>query len=221
MTSHALCLAALRAALPADQGCLSRRDAGAAVALDPPFDPHEQVGPHGLRAGIAAPDATGQAGRKKQADRGEDQDAGQVVDFLGPDLDEEEIAALMVQIDQHGLVRRAGAAVPAHPGQDIVKAEQTGQGGPFDPAEAAADLAGIDLGPAGVKVQRPRRAGRGGRRLLFANRKDIRRVAEFLRRAATVPGHDLSPSARAPAGACSQIAGDRGPVYSPPPRAWT
>ena len=46
------------------------------VALDQPLHPEEQVGPDGLRAGEAAPDAAEQGGRQEQAEGRENQHAG-------------------------------------------------------------------------------------------------------------------------------------------------
>src|SRR5690348_8217296 len=66
-------------------------DTVAPVAFDQTLNPHEQVGPDRLRAGIAAPDAAEQRCRQEKADGGHDQDAGQEVDLLRPDLDKKEI----------------------------------------------------------------------------------------------------------------------------------
>ena len=65
----------------------------AAVAFDPALDGVEQIGPYRLRAQIAAPDAAAEGVHQEQRDRGEDQQAGEVVDLLRPQLDEEEIEA--------------------------------------------------------------------------------------------------------------------------------
>ena len=126
-------------------------DARVAVALDPALDHHEEVGPHRLRAGIAAPDAPGQAGHEEQADGGQDEQAGQVVDLLRPDLDEEEIGAPVGQVDQHGLVGHARAPVPAHPGQDVVDGEEHAECRPLDLAEGACDALRIDAHAVGVE----------------------------------------------------------------------
>ena len=84
----------------------------------------EKVGPHRLRAQIAAPDAAGDRVHQEQRHGGEDQKAGEVIDFLRPELDEEEIEAAVRKIDQHRLVRQVRAAVPAHEGQKIIDAER-------------------------------------------------------------------------------------------------
>ena len=81
----------------------------AAVAFDQRSIGEEQIGPHRLRAEIAAPDAAGDRVHQEQRHRREDQQAGEVVDFLRPDLDEEEIEAAVGEIDQH---RLAGAFGP-------------------------------------------------------------------------------------------------------------
>ena len=84
-----------------------------AVAFDQALDPHEEIGPHRLRAGVAAPDAAEQAGDQEQRDRAHDQQAGQVVDVLRPELEIEEVEALVPDRQQHrlvGLVRRRDAS---------------------------------------------------------------------------------------------------------------
>ena len=81
----------------------------APVALDQPLDGIEQIGPDRLRAEIAAPDAAAHGVHQEQRQRSDDQQAGEVIDFLRPQLDEEEIEAAVRQIDQHRLVRRAQA----------------------------------------------------------------------------------------------------------------
>ena len=46
-------------------------DAGVAISFDATLDPHVEVGPHGLWAGVATPDPSGEAGDKKKAESGE------------------------------------------------------------------------------------------------------------------------------------------------------
>ncbi len=134
----------------------------AAVALDQALDGLEQVGPHRLRAEIAAPDAAGDRVHQEQRHRRQDQQAGEVVDFLRPDLDEEEIEAPVREVDQHRLVRRVGAAVPAHERQQVIDAEGDDQHHPFDLAERAVHALRIDL--AARRVERDLVLGRLRRR---------------------------------------------------------
>ena len=124
-----------------------------AVALDQALDQHEQVGPDGLRTGVAAPDPAEQRRGEEQAEGGEDQEAGDEVDFLRPDDDVEEPAAPPVEVDQDRLVGRAGAAVPAQPRHEIVDAEQQDERQPLDPPPGAGDGARIDLDAGGVERQ--------------------------------------------------------------------
>ena len=72
----------------------------AAVTFDPALDGLEQVGPHRLRAEIAAPDAAGDRVHQEQGQRGKDQEAGEIIDLLRPELDEEEIEPAVRQVDQ-------------------------------------------------------------------------------------------------------------------------
>jgi hypothetical protein len=114
-------------------------DLRVAVAIDPALHPHVEVGPHRLRAEIAAPDATGGRGDQEQADTGHDQQAGDVIEFLRPDLDPEKEEPPVRQIDQNRLVGRELAAVPAHPGQQVVDGEREPQNSPFHRPEPALD----------------------------------------------------------------------------------
>src|SRR5262249_56916082 len=49
------------------------------------------------------------------------------------------------EVDQHGLIRRAEAAVPAHEWQEVVDAEADAHQRPFDAAEGAGDLLRVHL----------------------------------------------------------------------------
>lgn len=117
----------------------------ATVAFDQTLHRIEQVGPDGLRTQVAAPDPAGQRIHQEQHHRGEDQQAGEVVDLLRPDLDEEEVEAAAREIDQNRLVGRVRSTVPAHEGQQVVDAEREGHDGPLDRPEPALDLLRIDL----------------------------------------------------------------------------
>ena len=117
----------------------------APVALDPALDRIEQIGPHRLRAEIAAPDAAADRVHQEQRDRGDDQQPGEVIDLLRPQLDEEEIEAAVRQIDQHRLVGRAEPAIPAHERQQVIDAEAERHQAPFDAAEGSGNALRIDL----------------------------------------------------------------------------
>ena len=139
----------------ADLGGAPRRrvelDAVAAVALDEPLDPQEEIGPHRLRAEIAAPDAAEQRVRQEQRERGENEQAGEVIDFLRPDFDEEEVEARVREIDQHRLMRLVRPAIPAHERQEVVDAEADEQQAPLQAAKRPADLLRIDFRRRGVE----------------------------------------------------------------------
>ena len=117
----------------------------AAIALDQALDGVEQIGPYGLRTEIAAPDAAADRIHQEQRDGGEDQQPGEVIDFLRPQLDEEEIEAAVGEIDQHRLVGRAEAAIPAHERQQVIDAEAERHQPPFDAAECPGDALRIDF----------------------------------------------------------------------------
>src|SRR5207247_6088617 len=93
--------------------------ARAAIALDQALDGVEQIRPDRLRTEIAAPDPAADRVHQEQRDGGDDQEAGKIVDFLWPQLDEEEIETPVGKVDQHRLIGRAEAAIPAYEGQEI------------------------------------------------------------------------------------------------------
>ena len=115
------------------------------VSLDPALDGIEQVGPDGLRAEIAAPDPAGDGVHEEEDQGRQHEEAGDVIDLLWPDFDEEEIEPAVGEIDQDGLIRRIGAAIPADEGQKVVDAEGDGEHDPFDRAIAALHGLGVDL----------------------------------------------------------------------------
>ena len=121
--------------------CAPRRgvelDTGVAVALDLALHPDVEVGPHRLRAGVAAPGAAEEGGDEEQPDAGHDEQARDVIEFLRPDLDEEEIEAAVGHVDEDGLVRRVARPRPAQPGRDIVDAEEDDHHRPLEAAEPA------------------------------------------------------------------------------------
>src|SRR5439155_14373955 len=91
----------------------------AAVALDHALDGIEQIGPDRLRAEITAPDATADSVHQEQRQGSYDQQPSEVIDFLRPQLDEEEIEAAVRQVDQHRLVWRTQTAIPSHEWQQV------------------------------------------------------------------------------------------------------
>ena len=106
---------------------------------------HEQIGPDGLRAGVAAPDAADHTGDQEQRDRAQDQQAGKQPDVLRPELQVEEVKPFVIQVQQHGLVRLVRPAVPAQPGQQVIERQAAGQYCPFRPAHPA--LHGLRVDP--------------------------------------------------------------------------
>src|SRR5690606_36380965 len=105
--------------------------------FDGALDNEIKINPDGLRAGIAAPGAARDGGYEKQAKARHDEQAGDVVEFLRPDFDEEEIEAAIGKIDQHRLIRRIGAAIPAQPWRQIVAAERNEHDNPLEAPELA------------------------------------------------------------------------------------
>ena len=150
----------------------------AAVAFGEPLDGEEQIGPHRLRAEIAAPDPAGDRVHQEQHDRGHDQQAGDVIDLLRPDLDEEEIEPPVGEIDQHRLRGRVRTAIPAHERQQIIDAQGDQQHRPFDAAEGAVHALRINLAP--WRIERGIVTGRLG--AYFGRRYQSRQIGRRGRR---------------------------------------
>ena len=155
MPSQIACFAALRHAASRLNGAGIPLHPFVAVTFDQPLDPHEQVGPHGLRAGVAAPHAAEQTGHQEQPDRGHDQQAGQIVDVLRPEFQIEEIEPLMEQVEQHRLVGLGHAAMPAQPWQQVIQAEAEDQHRPLEPPHRAVHRFRIDPHAVGVEMFAP------------------------------------------------------------------
>ena len=99
----------------------------------------EQVGPHGLRAGIAAPCASHGAGDEEQPDTRHDEQARDEIEFVRPDLDAEHVEAAVGEIDQHRLIGRIGSTLPADPRRDVIDRQRDDHDQPFEPAERTVD----------------------------------------------------------------------------------
>jgi hypothetical protein len=117
----------------------------ATIALDPALDGQEEIGPHRLRAEIAAPDPAGDRVHQEQGHGGHDQQAGEVVDLLRPELDEEEVESALRQVHQHRLVGGGEPAVPPHEWQRVVDPERDQEQDPFDPAIGPVHALRIDF----------------------------------------------------------------------------
>jgi hypothetical protein len=128
-----------------------------AVALRPALNHEEEVGPHGLRACIAAPGPSYDGGNEKQSDPRHDEKSGHIVEFLRPYLDKEEVEAAMCKIDQDGLVRRIRTTIPSQPRCDIINAKGHGHDQPFEPAEVAGSTPGVDLRARSIELHALRR----------------------------------------------------------------
>ena len=126
-------------------------DAGIAVALDPAFDKDEQIGPDRLRAGITTPHTPQSRGKQKQPKPRHDQQTGDEIEFMGPDLDPEEIEPPMRQIDQHRLIRQVGPAVPPQPRGEIIYPQRNGHDTPLKAAEEPVDAARKNRHSRGIK----------------------------------------------------------------------
>src|SRR5690606_20709065 len=85
--------------------------AGVALALGDPLGPHEDPGPDGLRAGVAAPDTTREGGDEEQAEGADDQQKGQQEEVLRLEGCAEDVELAGRQVPQDCL-----AAIDVQPG---------------------------------------------------------------------------------------------------------
>jgi hypothetical protein len=113
-----------------------------AVALDPALHREEEVGPHRLRTGIAAPDPAERRGEQEEAEARHDQKARDEVELVRPDLDPEEEEPPVRKVQKHRLVGQVGAAVEPDPGRDIVDAQGDDHDDPLEVPERARDPLG-------------------------------------------------------------------------------
>ena len=139
MRSQVRCVPPRRQALLNDQGALSSLMRALRSPCQRALGQDHEVGPHRLRAGIAAPDAARHRRDEEQRQRREHQDAGDVVEFLRPDFEPEEIEPLVGEIEQEGLIGQAGPAVQSDPRQAVIDAQRHDHDRPFDIAELAPD----------------------------------------------------------------------------------
>ena len=91
MASQTSVLAALAPGLVERQRRGVEPHAGVAVALEQALDDDVEVGPDRLRAGVAAPEPAEQGGGQEQGQGRHHQQAGDEIDLLRPQLDEEEV----------------------------------------------------------------------------------------------------------------------------------
>src|SRR5450830_315866 len=128
-------------------GRLVELDALVAVAFGDLFTPHEDPGPDALRAGIAAPDPPGIDGDEEQAEGGDDQQAREQDEVLGPEGRAEDEELALRQVPPHGLV-----TAPAQPHGTEVQQEQAGTTHHPQVAEQAGEGTGVDFLSRSVEV---------------------------------------------------------------------
>src|SRR5574343_1091005 len=133
-------LGTLDAQLAGVERRLVELDAGAAVAFDPVFHPHENLRVDRLRAGVAAEQPAGDGGDQEQRVGRDDQQGGEVDDVLRPENDPEDVELAFDQVQQDGL-----ATVPDQPGADVEQHLREDDQGDPPVVEMAADTLGVDF----------------------------------------------------------------------------
>ncbi len=126
---------------------LVQLDALVAVAFGDLLAPHVDPGPHALRAGIAAPDATGEHGDEEQAEGADDQQPGQQHEVLRPEGGAEDVELALGQVPPDGL-----AAAPVEPDGTEVEEEERRTAHHAQSAEDTGEGPGVDLLALGVEI---------------------------------------------------------------------
>ena len=111
-----------------------------AIAFDAMLDPHEQLGPDGLRTGETAPQPSCQCGEEEQRQRRDHQQHGQIDEVLRPEHHVEDIELACRQVEQNRL-----ASFVVDPGQDVEQAQQYRHAQQTQLGKEAVNLARVDL----------------------------------------------------------------------------
>ena len=110
------------------------------VSLDLALDPEEDLGVHGLGAGVAAPQPSGEGGEEEEGKGGEDQQEREVEEVLRIERPPEDVEPARRQVEEQEL-----ALVPAQPAHAVEEPEQSDRAGHPHGGEPAVDLAWVDL----------------------------------------------------------------------------
>ncbi len=146
-------------------------DLRVAVAVDEPVDMLEQVGPHRLRTGIAAPGAPDRTGDEEQPDPRHDEQARDIIEFMRPDLDLEHVETPVREVDEHRLIGRVRTTIPADPRRSIIDRQGHRHDRPFEAAEGAVHRFRVNTLPRYIK-----RRGLAGEILRAGHRFRVRRL---------------------------------------------
>ena len=120
-------------------------------------------------ASASAPCAACDGCDQKQAEARHDEQARDVIEFLRPDFDEEEIEAAIGEVDQHGLIGRIRPAIPAQPRREIIDAQRDEHDEPFEAPELTANTLRKNLDPRRIE----RLPGLGGIHCLNVDAFDL------------------------------------------------
>jgi hypothetical protein len=119
---------------------LVQSHARVAIAFHHPLDPQEDLGVHGLRTGIAAPQASGHRGEEKQRQGADDEQDREVDDVLRPEHQAEQVELAVGDVEQQRL-----ALVPGEPGAAVEHELRRPDQRPAPGSKPAAHRARIDL----------------------------------------------------------------------------
>ena len=113
-------LAALTPSLVQRQGRSIQPHTRIAIALKQALNDDIEIGPDRLGAGIAAPEPAKQGRHQEQGQGCGDEQAGEIINLLRPQLDKEKEKPGLSKINQNRLIGHARPPVPAQPGQDRI-----------------------------------------------------------------------------------------------------
>ena len=134
--------------------------AGVPIPLNPPFYKDKKVGPHGLGASVATPDAAGGGGEEEEAKPRHHEKPCDEIELVGPDFDPEEEEPTIRHVDEHRLIGEREATVPPDPRGNVVNPKGDDHNQPFEITELSRHAARENRLPRGIEGGRCFR-GRG------------------------------------------------------------
>src|SRR5690606_6578795 len=118
-----------------------------AAAFYPFFNPHEDKGPDGLRAGITTPDPAKQGGDKEQAESTDDQNPGQEHKVLREKGSTKQVELPVGEVEVHQLL-----SINADPAEGEIHAHQEPEGCGAKALKYPFDFFDINLRAGGIEI---------------------------------------------------------------------
>ncbi|MNF66655.1 hypothetical protein D3C84_484510 [compost metagenome] len=125
-------------------GCGLQLDPLVTFALGDLFAPHEQPGERTLRAGVAAPHASGEHGDREQAEGADDQQRREQDEILWPEGRAKDVEFALRKVPEHGL-----SPAPVQPHGAKKRQKQKPRTAKAQVAEQSGEASGVNLVVAG------------------------------------------------------------------------